>query len=260
MQYLKIGVVLLIIFFILIFNVFSFEVKNFFYLVSEPIQKKLWSAGATLSNFSSSIFNSQNLKKENEELKKNIQALIVENEFLKELKKENDFLRNALNLGLEKEFNLEVAEIIGKDIAQDYLIIDKGSADGLKGGLVVISQEKVLVGRIEKSYENFSKVQLLTFKNSSFDIEISEGIFGLAKGNGNFNLLIDLLPKEKEIKTGDKIFTSALAGSFPKGLLVGEVQKVQKLDIESFQKAEVKIAFDVGATNFVFIIKGLKKW
>jgi len=164
-------------------------------------------------------------------------------------------LRTALNLSLQEEFKLIISQVIGKEIAGDYLIIDKGSEDGVVFGFPVITQQKSLVGKVTQVYESTSKIQLLTSKDNSFDVEIFEKeIYGLAKGKGNFNLLLELIPREKEINLTDKIITTALGGNFPKGLLVGEIKKVKKSDVASFQEAEIQPAFDIREIDYLFLI------
>lgn len=254
----KIGIILvLIIVFFLVLNLTSFgkEVKNFFYLISSPIQKVFWRTGERISDFFELITKIKNLKQENQELKLKIQALLAENVSLKELKKENEILREALEIGLEKEFKLTLAEVIGKDISQDLLIIDKGSEDGILEGRPVISQQKTLIGKISETYKNFSKVLLISNPKSSFDAKIVESdILGIVKGKGNLRILFDLIPKEKEIKKGDLVITSALGGVFPAGLLLGEIKEVTKSDLEPFQAAQIQPAFNIRDLEKVFII------
>lgn len=266
----KIGaiIILLIIFIIVVLNLTGYqkEVKNLFYLISAPIQKTFWQVGDRVSDFFEAITEIKNLKKETENLKLKNQELLAEIVLLKELKKENEILRTALDIGLEKEFRLAIAEVLGKDISQDSLIIDKGSEDGISKDLPVITQQKTLVGKINEVYENFSKVQLLTDKESSFDAKISETpyqnefnagqaeIYGVVKGKGNFKLYLELIPGEEEIKEGDLVITTSLGGIFPGGILVGQIKEVKKSDIEPFQQAEIKPAFDIKELKMLFII------
>jgi len=254
----KIGliIVLLIALFIIVnLTSFSKEIKNFFYLISSPIQKTLWRAGDNLSDFFEAISEIEKLKKGAEELLLKNQALTAENARLKELKKENEVLREALEIGLEKEFKLLLAEVTGKDIFQDALLINKGSKDGILKDFPVITQQKALIGRCGEVYENFSKVILISNKESSFDAKISDSdIQGLVKGKGNLKIFLDLVPKEKEINEGAIIVTTALGGIFPEGLLVGEIKKVLKSDIQPWQEAEIKPAFDVKEIETLFII------
>jgi len=253
----KIVIPVLIIVFFIFLNLGSVSprVKNFFYLASEPVQKWFWEKGARLSNFFETISEIKSLKKESDNLKLKIKTLESENLVLIELKKENEILRKALEIGLKKDFKLVFAQVIGKDVSQDSILIDQGSKDGVRVGLPVITQQKTLVGKISQVYENFSKVQLLSNNESSFDAKISDTeIYGIVKGKGNFKFYFDLIPKDREIKEGDFLVTSALGGVFPPGLLIGEIKEVKKSDVELFQKAEIKPAFDITELKFLFVI------
>lgn len=254
----RIGIIIFVIIAILILNLspFSKSVKGFFYSLSEPIQVWLWEKGIKTSVFFQGFLNADNLTRENMFLKSENQKLLSQNIELEKLRKENEFLRAALGLGLEKEFELVLVQVIAKDIGKDYLVVNKGFQHGMEFGFPVITENKVLIGKIIETYENFSKIELLSAENSSFDIEIFEKeIYSLAEGNGNFKIILDLIPKEQSIEIGDKVITSALGGNFPKGLLVGEVQNIEKSDITAFQQAQVKPDFEIRDLKDVFIIK-----
>lgn len=247
---------LIIVLFVVV-NIFGLAkgVKNLFYSFSSPLQKTFWKWGGGLSNFFGAIHDIKNLKKENTELSLKIQELLAENISLKEIEKENQSLREALNIGLEKEFKLGIAEIIGKDISQDALLINKGKRDGLIEGMPVITQQKILLGRIDKIYNDYSSILLISNKKSSFDAKLAEKeILGLVKGQGNLKLSFNLVPKDKEIKQGDLIVATSLGGVFPEGLLIGIVESVRKTDIEPFQNAEVSLMFNFYNLEKVFII------
>jgi len=240
---------------ILLLNFYQKEVKNFFYLISTPFQKFLWKTGDQISDFFEAFSEIKNLKRENEELKIKINESLAEISSLKELKKENEILRGALKIGLEKEFKLAFTQIIGKEIGKDIISVDKGLKDGILEGQPVITEQKVLVGKVSEVYKNFSRVKLITDKEISFDGEIEEKeVIGLVKGKGNFNLYLDLVPREKEIEEGDLIITSALGGIFPKDLLVGKVKKIKKSDIEPIQQAEISPLFSIEELEKVFVI------
>lgn len=240
-------------------NVYQKEVRNFFYKISEPIQRSFWIAGGRISNFFEAISQIQNLKKENEELRLKIKELLAKIANLEELKKENVNLRKALNIGLQKEFDLTLAQVISKDISKDSISINKGKEDGLSKGLPVITEQKVLLGEIYEVYKNYSKVRLISNKESSFDGEIvGKGTLGQVKGEGNSKILFDLISPEQEVKEKDLIETSALGGEFPKGLIVGEIKKVQKSDVQPLYQAEVSSLFDIGKLETVFVILNFK--
>jgi len=247
---------LLVIFFVVLnLTDFSNEIKNFFYRISEPLQKTFWRAGAELSNFLAAPLELKILKEENEAIYLKNQELVAENLLLKELKKENEDLREALNLGLQKEFQLIFAQVIGQDVSQDSILINKGEQEGVLKGSPVITGQKVLLGKIGQVYDDFSEVILISNQESSFDVKISEkDVFGVLKGKGNLQVYLDFVPKNKEIALGDLIVSSRLGGICPAGLLVGEIEKVTKLDVETWQTAEIKPSFDLSKTENLFII------
>ena len=248
-------ILLIVSFTVLNLTLFNKQVKNFFYSVSSPIQKTLWKTGDNVSDFFEAFGQTKNLKLENKKLKLEIQELFAENISLQELEKENKVLREALAIGLEKDFNLVLAQVSGKDISQDFILINKGTQDGISKDLPVITLQKVFLGKIYQVYPNFSKVQLSTNKESSFNVKIAgKEIFGVIKGKGNSKLFLDFVPHEKEIKKGDIALTSALGGIFPKDLLIGEIQEVLKLDIKPFQTAEVKPSFALEEIQELFVI------
>jgi rod shape-determining protein MreC len=250
---------ILILFLLVLIGVLLYQLKNQFknitYFIFSPFQKFLLKINKNFSLFFETISEIKNLKKENEELKKEIQKLVVERENLKELERENQTLREALGIGLEKEFELKMVKFVGKDVGEDVLLIDKGEKDGLKEGEVVILPEKILVGKIIRVYQNFSKVKAFTFKDFSFDVKIPEReITALSKGQGNFKAKVQLIPKEKEISVGDKVFTSALGRNFPEGILVGEIEEVKDSDISGFKEAKLRPYFELEKLDYLFVI------
>ena len=255
--------ILFVVLVLIIFNIplVSRQTRNFFYSFSTPIQKSFWGVGRSTSSFFQALVNFKKLKSENDELKLKVKELLLRNTAIIELKRENEILRSALGIGLEKEFGLIMVEVTGKIIGQDAVFINKGLKDGVSENLSVITQEKVLVGRVKEVYDNFSKVILISDKQEIFNIEISrdeegftDNIAGVANGVGNFELSLKLIPKEKEVKENDIVITSALGEVFPKGLLVGSIQQVQGVDIEPFWQIKVRPAFNIQDLEKVFLI------
>ena len=213
-----------------------------------------------MSNLFGAIGSARKLEKDNEDLNLRAQELLSENTFLKELKKENEILKGALGIGLEKEFQLVLASVLGKDISQDSIMIDKGKKDGLIPDLPVITGQKILIGKVSDIYDNFSRVMLISHKEISFDAKVSEKeVQGIIKGQGNSKILFDLVPQEKELKEGDLVITTALGGIFPERLLAGKVVKIRKSDVSPFQQAEIYPAFEIQNLEKIFIINFKKQ-
>lgn len=258
----KIGIIIVfLIAFFLIINLLDFSIafRNFFYSVSAPVQRTFWGAGNNVSNFFEAIFRAQHLKKENEKLELKIEELSAEIAALKEIEKENKVLREALAIGLPEEFKIIFADISGKDIAQDSIVLNKGLKDGVLEGMTIITEQKTFIGRVSKVYDNFSRVMLVSNKNNIIPVDIQkqaeEGfVKAVVAGVGNFQIKLNYIPIEAQIKDGDRVVTSALGGFLPSGILVGYVQNIERLGVELFQKAEVYLAIDLREIEHVFII------
>jgi rod shape-determining protein MreC len=232
-------------------------VKNAAYSALNPLQKNMWRAGAGVNVFFEPLFKSAALASENERLRREINGLLSQSAVVENLKKENDFLRQGLDLELGKDFELKLADIVGKNAARDILIIDKGAKDGMAAGMPVITGERALAGKVSKVYDDFSEVTLATSKDFSFDVKIGEsGIDGLVKGRGGYCAAIDLVPKDRELESGQTIFTGGLGGIFPEGLLVGKIEEVRRNDVEMFQSAQIAPAFDAARSRQVFVAIG----
>ena len=235
------------------------EVKNTFYIVTSPIQNILWKKGEEFSGFLQTLVKIGSLKVENEELLRQNQELLNITGEVKDLRKENQTLREVLNLELEKDFELILVEVISKETDGDFILISKGSEDGILEGMPVITKEKIVVGTIEKVYKNFSRISLLSNQKSSFDVEIQskedDEIYGLAQGQGDLRIRLKFVPQEEKITEGDMVFTTVLAGIFPKGLLVGEIGEVKKSDLSAFQEAEINPYFKKNLSEILFVIK-----
>lgn len=269
-------IILLVIFFIIL-NLFGFSqnIKNFFYFVSAPIQKTFWGAGDKVSDFFE-------VEERNEVLELKIQELSAEIARLKNLEKENRVLREALDIGLPKEFEIVFAEITSKTFTQDSILINIGSDDGILKNMPVISPQKILVGKISQVYDNFSRVMLVSNKESAFPINIQKNLNNIIKennetiekykeynssllfkkedveaiihGKGNFQVKINRIPLGVEIKENDRVVTSALGSLFPSGILIGYVKNIERLGVELFQRAEIRSAIDIIELRNVFVI------
>ena len=243
----KYFIVIICLLLILSLNFFQKEAKGFFYAISSPLQEKLWENGSNTSNFLEAIFKADKLLKENEALKLRVQELLYDHNYMNVLGDENKMLREALNLGFREQIKLELAKIIGKDINRGGILLNKGSENGISKGSFVVNYQKVLVGTIAEVYKTNSKVLLISDKQSSFEVQIpSANSSGLAKGLGGSGALLDLIPKDAQIKTGDLV----VSGDF----LIGLIGEIKKEDASPFQQAEISPFFDISGLNNVFII------
>ncbi|MDH3392690.1 MAG: rod shape-determining protein MreC, partial [Desulfobulbaceae bacterium] len=160
-------------------------------------------------------------------------------------------------LGLKKSLPPPTltARIIGKDPSLWFktVIIDRGSSDGVKQGMPVVTVEGI-VGQIMSASPHYAKVLLASDPNSAIDVLVQNTrAQGIIKGNGTDYQLHYVLRNWK-ITQGDAIVTSGLGGVFPKGLQVGTVTKVTESRRGMFQQIDIKPSVDFLQLEHLIII------
>ncbi len=239
--------------------VFSDGITNSSLGLTRPFQAAVWGAGDSVFGWTFSLIRAGDLKREMDSLMDDKERLTAEVVKLRDLRQENDALRQALNLGMDKDFDLVMASISGKDILNDTIVIDKGANDGVFEGMPVVTEKRVAVGRVSKAFDDFSRVVLVTHEEIVFEAEVQgRNFIGLIEGSGGSVARLTLIPKDKEIAEGDALLTTSLSGSFPQGLFIGLVREVKNMDSQSFQEAEITPFFNIRRLNRVFIITNQK--
>jgi rod shape-determining protein MreC len=134
------------------------------------------------------------------------------------------------------------------------ILINKGTADGLRVGLPVLSEQGV-VGRIIETAWHASQVLLLIDENSNIDALIQRSrAQGILQGAGPSGCTLKYISRVEEVQPGDVVLSSGLAGVFPKGLLIGVVTGVSRKGEGLFQKIDVAPAVDFGKVEEVLAL------
>jgi rod shape-determining protein MreC len=197
-----------------------------------------------------------NLEKENRALKKRIAELEEENHRIKEMKLANERLRQLLSFREKNSPSMIGAEVIGQDPSAWFksITIDRGERDGVKKGMAVISPAGV-IGQILKTAPHYATVLLITDYNSAIDSIVERTrAKAIVEGKGENRCQLKYLLRADEVVLGDVVVTSGLGGNFPKGLMVGEIKKVDKKGHGVFQFAELIPSVDMTQLEEVFII------
>jgi len=170
------------------------------------------------------------LEQENRTLKARIAQLTNELNESRELHLEGLRLRELLAMKNTLPGAVIAARVVDRENAYVFktILINKGTSDGLRVGLPVVSAEGV-VGRIVDASWNVSRVLLLTDYNSNISARIQNGrAEGILQGGGAINCALKYVERSEEVKVGDTVVTSGLGGVFPGGLILGTVSRVDR--------------------------------
>lgn len=230
--------------------------------VTRPIGNFFDSVTSPFGNWFGSVTDYDNLKKENEKLRDEIDVLQS-----KQLANSNA----AVELEqLKEELGLEVPDDLASIIAQiatgpysnfddNTLKIDRGSNDGVKVGNPVVTSAG-LVGRIESVTADTAIIRLITDPDeSNVSIRVARnGAYGFGHGTGpRTPFMVDRVSLLAEVTEGDTIVTSGLKTAlYPKDLIIGTVTKVTESRADMSLILEVDLAADFDRMNFVHVLTG----
>jgi len=205
-------------------------VKSGFSETIGPMLKLMAKPMDLVSSVFDSYANLVGAKKENAELKKKLDSLLLENQKISDLERENRRLRTLLNFVEKNPKSVIGARVVGEDLKNWYkcIIIDKGSASNIKEKMPVVTPRGI-VGQTVEVDRWHAKVMVINDTNSSVDVS-AEGkdTRGLLEGTGQEVLKLKYVLKNDDIEIGDKLLTSGKDGIYPKGLPAGIVITVNR--------------------------------
>ncbi|WP_019879141.1 rod shape-determining protein MreC [Succinispira mobilis] len=229
--------------------------------VLTPVQEKVTDGGSWLVGRKDYYFNLAHIYQENNRLKKEVEELQAANYSTVEVWAENKRLRELLAYREEnRQFTLITAKVIGRAPGRikNEFIINRGRVDGIKENMPVVTADG-LIGSIAMLYDNSAKVNLISHPQSSVGGLVQRvasravGIVGGEVIDGQY-LKVSKLSRDADVIVGDKIITSGFGGIYPKGLLIGEVLKVENADGGLLKYAIIKPSVNYDKLEEVMII------
>jgi rod shape-determining protein MreC len=175
-------------------------------------------------------FNLRGVQAENAELKQRLQELQVRLQEERASAQRADRFRHLLELRERTSVKTTAAEVIAAGASPEFrtMTIDKGQSDGLALDMAVIAPEGV-VGRVILPGARASKIQLLIDRNAAAGALIERSrAQGVVVGIGNDQLQMEYVPSTADVKTGDVVVTSGIDGIYPKGFVIGTVDRVER--------------------------------
>lgn len=252
--------------FILLFIIL--ELISFRMVIFEDLEKK--NAVFSSANAISGIFHKKlntwfayfSLAHENE-------ALRNENMELRTLLNKNQQLKLIENAKTNKYRTDSVlhtyisARVINNSIykKQNYITINKGSADGIQKEYGVISLQGT-VGVVVAVSKHYSLV--VSILNARFGISAKikqSNQFGSVHWNKNDYRFANLMeiPNHINISKGDTIVSSGFSAIFPPNINIGTIDKFNTNQSNNFYEIEIKLSTDFKSLYYVFVINNLMR-
>jgi len=206
-------------------------IRTGFALLVYPLQRVALAPGDLLGAAGDFFTTQVALKQENDKLKSRDLAIASDLLTLEALRAENAQLRRLLEARERVPRSSTLAEILyqGRDPFSRKVIIDKGSQRGVAAGQAVIDDVGV-VGQVTRVYPFLAEVTLVTDKEQRTPVEVvRNGLRAVIYGGGDKGTLeLSYTAANTDVQVDDLLVTSGLDGTYPPGLPVAKVTKVER--------------------------------
>ncbi len=195
----------------------------------QPVVQVGYRAGTTLRSGADLVTRIGSLYEENQRLHVRVRELESAQARADDCLRDNAILHTELDMAQRRAFDVEAANVILRDAigGRQWIMIDKGSADGITSGAPVVVRGDVLIGRVSDVQSHTARVDLLTHPSSVITVTGSRsGAEAIARGNHGLALIVEDLPKDARVENGEMFVTSHLAERIPPGLTVGTLHNI----------------------------------
>jgi len=231
-------------------------VCGIFHRIAFPIQFGIRGAAVSLNNEIVFLRKIKSIKEELFELYKIKERAISVESKMKEVELENAILREQLGFSESKNQKILMAYVTGSSFGSisTSLSLNVGSYSGVRVGNAV-SSENYLIGVVDSVSQNSCTVKLLNDPATKISaLSQNSRAKGLIVGNYGTTVLMKNILINEPLDLGDLIITSGEDVSIPKGLIIGEVAKINFKEQEILKSADVELGINPRKLEVVFVL------
>ena len=196
------------------------------------------------------------VRKQNKDLKAELDQLRLEEDSLAEDARQGQRLQALLGFKEKYVYKTVAAQVIGTSGTEQsrVLLIDKGSDDGLKPDLPVITPDGI-VGKTRDVFAHTSQVLEISDATSGAGVILeTTRIRGVLRGDSWGQPEIVNVSPDERIKRGEAVLTSGGDAIYPRGLAVGVVDRVVSQPEGTLVNVLVKPSANLGRLEEVLVI------
>ncbi|MCK9525761.1 MAG: rod shape-determining protein MreC [Limnochordia bacterium] len=226
--------------------------------VLSPFQWVFSKVGGFFQNQVAEINRWRGLRERNLLLEERVIQLEAEVFGLRDARRENEWLREALDFREEGEHALLVAEVIGRSPSnwESTIVVNKGQAHGVVSGMAVVTNVGIVGTIINSSRHTSTVLLLIDAQSATGGLVQSSGDLVLVEGGQIDQTTLSAKPlgRDTSVEVGDVILTSGLSRIYPKNLPIGEVVAVESRQYDLSFSAVVRPFVDFARLEYVLIV------
>jgi len=206
-----------------------------------PIQRALRVPGQAVDALAVYFASKHDLEQENAKLRAELTAQAPAAQGYAIARDDNAKLRALADLKVWHAGGATIVEVLyaGRDPFAQKLFVGRGSEAGIVPGSAVIDASGV-VGQVTRVYPTTAEVTLVTDKDHAVPVKVERsGVRSVLYGAGTGRAPeLRFMPPSADIRVGDKLVTSGLDGTYPAGLAVAQVTRLERDTGQIFARIE----------------------
>jgi rod shape-determining protein MreC len=224
-----------------------------------PVERATHAVGSGAGHAWSDYIDLRHVRQQNKELQQQLARMRIEEAAISEDALEGRRLQAMLGFRESYVGSTVAAQVIGASGSEQthMLTIDKGSRDGLRPDMAVITQNGV-VGKLRDVFPATSEVLELNDPSSGAGVVLATTrIRAILRGTLTGRVQIGNLTADSRIQRGEPVLTSGGDQVYPRGLPVGVVESIAPdPDHQPYTAIRVRPAVDLDRVEEVLVITG----
>jgi rod shape-determining protein MreC len=226
-----------------------------------PFERAAHAIGWGIHNGWSNYIDLRHVRQQNQDLQQQLTRMRIEQAGIAEDALEGRRLQAMLAFKEQYVGTTVAAQVIGSSGSDQTheLTIDKGSNDGLKPDMAVITQYGI-VGKLRDVFPSTSQVLEINDQTSGAGVILaSTRIRAILRGTSAGRAQIGNLTADSRIKPGEQVLTSGGDKVYPRGLPVGTIESiVPDPDHQPYTAIVVHLAANLDRVEEVLVITGIQ--
>jgi len=206
-------------------------IRSVLALAAYPIQQAARLPVALVEGVSEYFASQTRLRSENEALRAKLLDSSLDAQRYESAAAEASNLRRLIGAEERIERKSIPAEVLyaGRDPYARKVIINRGTQHGVQAGSAVVDADGV-IGQLTRAHAFVSEVTLLTDKGQPTPVQVlRNGLRAIAFGGGSSGQLeLRYMSGNADVENGDVLVTSGIDGTYPPGLPVATVVRVER--------------------------------
>lgn len=225
--------------------------------ISYPLQRALLQGKSAIERSWASVARGRALERQNEQLAARVADLEARLLQLEEARDASERARALLSAYPSHPGRQRIARVIGVGSGGwlSYLLVDRGTADGVRLRDVAVTREGV-VGQVYAVTAHTARIVPLSDPASGISVLVRRSRdTGILKGLGNWRCELRYLDPDAVVRPGDQVLTDGTGGIFPKGLRVGTIIAVTADPNTPGKLAQIEPAAELRKVEEVLILR-----